>query len=368
MKKTNIKVLGIVLFIITILLSLVWLNKDKSNKDQTVVRIACNLPLTGGLATYGTSIKDGASFAIEEILKKDSSIFFQVDFQDNGGLPKSAVDIFIKQKLQTPDIYVSGVKPQTMSIIDNVEKLNIPHFTWVFDAFVTEKYKNVFRTWVNYKMEPKSYLEYIDNMKPRSIAIAYVDLPHTDEEFNQIILPALKKRGISVNIEKYSIEKSDFRDIALKFKSYSPDLMMINGFKSNLIPLVKNFREYNLFTPNNSLFTFDLLDASEDLSIEMLEGLHVVVPKYETINDKNLNWKREFLKRFGRKPRYTDAYSYDMIQFIYNTIKINGKVDLTHKLINTKFEGITGDFKFDASGDLILQLEVMKFSNGKMVK
>ena len=144
--------------------------------------------------------------------------------------------------------------------------------------------------------------------------------------------------------------------------------MMINGFKSNLIPLVKNFREYNLFTPNNSLFTFDLLDASEDLSIEMLEGLHVVVPKYETINDKNLNWKREFLKRFGRKPRYTDAYSYDMIQSIYNTIKINGKVDLTHKLINTKFEGITGDFKFDASGDLILQLEVMKFSNGKMVK
>jgi len=338
----------------------------KGKKEKGAISLAFNLPLTGELATYGVAIRDGVMFAIESISLKDSITKFNFDFQDNAGTPRNAVNIFLKQKRKTPDVYISGVKPQTMSIIDQVETLNIPHFTWIFDAFVTENYNNVFRTWVNYKMEPIKILEYVDKINAKKIAITYIQLPHTDEEYQDIIIPELEKRNIEYIVEKYNIEKGDFRDIATRFRAHNPDLMIINGFKANLIPLVRNFREYSLFDGTNALFTFDLLDAAEELSADLLEGLKLVVPQFETRED-NLQWKRSFRNRFNREPRYTDAYAYDMVFAIYHAYKkkSNNK-DLINNLLSVNFNGITGDVKFDASGDMIISLDIATFINGRL--
>ena len=338
----------------------------KGKKEKDTISIAFNLPLSGELATYGVAIRDGVLFAIENISKNDSITKFRSDFQDNAGTPRNAVNIFLKQKRRNPDVYVSGVKPQTMSIIDQVETLNIPHFTWIFDAFVTERYQNVFRTWVNYKMESEKILEYVDRVDAKKVAITFVQLPHTEEQYLEIIIPELEKRNIEYVVERYNIEKGDFRDIATRFRAFTPDLMLINGFKANLIPLVRNFREYALFEDGNALFTFDLLDASEELSNELLEGLKLVVPQFETRED-NVQWKNSFRSSFNREPRYTDAYAYDMLFAIYEAYKRSGNTsNIQSNLLSMDFEGITGNVKFDKSGDLIVSLDIATYKNGKL--
>ena len=72
-----------------------------------------------------------------------------LDIQDNTGVPNTAVTLLQKQSVDSPDIYVSGVKPQTMAIFDRVAEKGWPYFVWVLDAFITEKHSNIFRTWVD---------------------------------------------------------------------------------------------------------------------------------------------------------------------------------------------------------------------------
>ena len=353
-----------IMVVVGVIVAIVAVRHQENDRvDETTVRIAFNVPLTGALATYGTSIRDGAILAMEDIHSRDSSVRFVCDFQDNASEPRNAVSVFMKQQNERPHVYVSGIKPQTMSIIDRVEELNIPHFSWIFDAFVTENYKNVFRTWVNYKMEAGKILQYVDELSPKKVAITYVHLPHSEEQYLKIIIPELQKRGIDFIVEKYPIEKNNFRDVAIKFKSYEPDLILINGFGVNFVPLVRHFREQVLFDGKNALFTFDLLDASEELSNELLEGLRLVIPSYE-IQRQHQEWNIRFEQRFRRIPRYTDAYAYDMMCAIYHAAKSKGDRDLIDSLLSVKFDGITGKFIFDPSGDLIVTLGITEYKNG----
>ena len=361
----GIVTVAVVIIAVVYIITLKWHQQNEQSDGKTVIKVAFNVPMTGALATYGASIRDGAILAIEDIQAQDDSICFSCDFQDNTSEPKNAVNIFMKQKNESPDIYVSGIKPQTMSIIDRVDEMSIPHFTWIFDAFVTERHKNAFRTWVNYKMEPLKILQYVDELKPGKIAITYVQLPHAEEEYLEIIIPELQKRGIDFIVEKYPIEKNNFRDIAVKFKSYEPDLILINGFGINFIPLVKHFREQTLFNGKNALFTFDLLDASEELGNELLEGLRQVIPTYE-LQRRHQAWNARFELRFNRSPRYTDAYAYDMMHAIYHAKRSKDNHDLFGNLLSVEFDGITGRFIFDQSGDLIITLVIAEYLDGQL--
>jgi|LSQX01.2.fsa_nt_gb branched-chain amino acid transport system substrate-binding protein len=343
----------------------------RKKDEKNVLKIDANLPLTGSFATYGEAVMDGSLMAIEDF--KDSfNIDLIIDWQDNKSKAKEAVNIFQKQKQNGFDIYISGVKPQTMAIIDQINHIEKPHFVWVFDAFITESSKNIFRSWVNYKYEPPYYLKYIAKMKPKKIAIVYVQLPHTDEEFNDILIPELERKGFEdLFVESYLYDKSDFKDIATKVKKYGPDLIIINGYKANLIQLIKSFREYSLIHNSNTICTYDLLDAAEELSPEFLEGLRIIIPQFETRNNGELiEWKKKFEVMFNRKPRYTDAYAYDMTRSFYLAGKSSFSSDtlsLYHALMDVKFEGITGTFQFDSTGDLILKLDIGFFHNGKLL-
>ena len=368
METTNTFLASLKITILFLLISLFGCQQ----KEETI-RVAFNLPLTGELSTYGVSIRDGARLAFDDLSSKYESdrinINYRVDFQDNGGIARNAGTIFQRQRAQGYDFYVSGVKPQTMAIIDNVSSVGKPHFVWIFDAFVTSNYPNTYRTWVNYKYESIYYLKYIDVVRPEKVAIIYVNLPHTVEQFNDLILPELNERNIeNVLIEQYPIDKNEFRDIAIKLRQFNPDLIIINGFKSNLLRIIPTFREYNLIKAGNTICTFDFLDAAEDLSNELKEGIRFVAPRFETREprEKTSDFRNRFNNRFNRSPRYTDAYAYDLMMVIDN-LSVNSKLmnGTTDDFIqNLSFEGVTGYIEFDETGDIILELDVAYFENG----
>ena len=353
---------------------------DKQIETETTVRIGCNLPLTGNLATYGEAVRDGVNLALDDIKtdNKSKKILLDFDWDDNGSQAKQAVDIMQQQFNigEKPDIYISGVKPQTMSIIDKVSEDKIPHFVWIFDAFVCEKYPNTFRTWVSYKQEPQYYLDYAKQRNAKKVAIVYVKVPHTDEEFNEIVIPGLKKMGIAeknILVDSYSWDRSDFKDIATKVDAFDPELIILNGFKGNLISLVKSLRERKLIENGNTICTYDLLDAAEELDSKLLEGLRVIAPIFDTRpnNDNLKNWKENFKTKYNRNPRYTDAYAYDMAHIIFNAA---GRLNLPatneeweKAILETNTEGITGPLNFEPSGDLAISIERGIYLKGELL-
>src|SRR4051812_11913187 len=95
---------------------------NPSQSSQTV-QIASNMPMSGELAVYGQAFQKGLIFATEELAKNGQKrANMQFDWGDNAGSPQTAVTLLQRQLLQSPTIYTSALKPQTMAITDRVSE------------------------------------------------------------------------------------------------------------------------------------------------------------------------------------------------------------------------------------------------------
>ena len=134
---TNNKKLIILTSLVFLALVCIFFNQKTENGNS--VRISGNIPLTGDLAVYGSYIKDGSEMAYFDLqgnYRNVPNVVF--DWQDNHGNAKDAVSAIMKQSLDNPDIYISGIKPQTAAITDLVTAKNIPHFTWILDQQINK--------------------------------------------------------------------------------------------------------------------------------------------------------------------------------------------------------------------------------------
>jgi len=350
---------------------------SSSNKGgPPSVRVGANLPLTGELASYGQAVMRGARMAVDEFKQSDpSGPALDFDWQDNAGSPQTAVSIVQQQLLRAPAIYTSGLKPQADAISQSINQAGLPHFVWVFDAFINKETHNNFRTWLSFKIEPTVFLSYADSRKPRRVAIAFVQLPNTEEEYYQFVVPGLKKRGLTdrdILVDEYGLGTKDFRGIALKFRAFRPDLIILNGFQLDLVGLIRAFRPLGLVKDGNLIAAYDMLDAAELLKPEESEGIRVAAPVFATRPDltQTVAWRGRFQQRYGRTPLYTDAFAYDMGTIIHDAAKRlklpASSPQWIEALRATNLEGITGPLKFDADNDLQTPLEVGVFRNGKL--
>ncbi|MGH9240287.1 MAG: ABC transporter substrate-binding protein [Vicinamibacterales bacterium] len=348
-----------------------WLRRESSGAgvDAQSVRVAMNLPLTGPFGVYGQSIRDGALLAVSELGENGNNL--RLDIEDNAGATNTAITVFQKQSLEKIDVYVSGVKPQTMAIFDRATAAGFPYFVWVFDAFIVERNPTVFRTWVNYKYEAEKYLQYARARKAKHVAIACVNLPHALEEFNDIVIPQLKKEGIDASIEIFDLDSRQHRDVILKLASGKPDLYILNGFQEDLVAFARALRTLNLFSDGNAIGTYDLLDAAKILGGSELEGFRVVAPEFIVQDTPAFRaWSGRFKQKYGREPLYTDAYSYDMISVIADaTRRLSAPATSSQWLEairRTDAPGVTGRLRFDEGGDLVLALKVGVYRNGAL--
>lgn len=342
-------------------------------EESRPLKVALNLPLSGGLAVYGKSVEEGVRIALDE--EAGIKDLLELDFQDNEGMAKNAVTIANKQLNSSPDIYVSGIKPQQMAIKDILAKVDVPHFEWIFDVNVRPNgEKNNFRTWVNFKDEPQIFIEYAKELHAKKVAIIYVSLPSTDEEYNTLIVPGLKSLGADVYVQPYQMDLTDFAGMVLNVRKYKPDLLIISGFAENLPPMIKRLNEQNLVKNKNIISTYDLIDAIPLVRPEWMEGLRVAAPLFLTRKDEDLNIKsfyERFKTKYGRDPIYTHAYAYDMAKILIEASKVKSKEPTKHLsdiIQGLDLEGITSRLKFNEEGSLPLSIERAVVRSGKVVR
>lgn len=339
-----------------------------ASAEDTPLHIACNLPLTGELATYGAAIQEGAMMAVDE-MKLQGRLSF--DWQDNASTTRQAAEIAARQLGQKPDIYVSGLRPQYMTTHDIVMKSAIPHFPWIFDMHIRPAGERNFRTWVNFKAESPLFLRFAAERKAARVGVIYVQLPHTEEQYAGTIIPGLKAQGAEVLVEPYDMNKMDFRDIAVRMARFKPEALILSGFQANFVGLIKALRQLNLIGANNTAATYDLVDALPLLSPDETEGISISAmrimlrptPRYE-------EWKKRFLARFNREPLYTHVGAYEMVELIAKATEAQknmNSAELTRALQETRVESISGALSFDPEGDVATPIELGVVQNGKLV-
>jgi len=375
-KMDRKRIVGLIAVAVAVLVIVIYAIFGRSQPQPQTIAVGANLPLTGFLAEYGAAVKDGATMAADELATADpAGPRFRFDWQDNASDSKTAITVVQKQMLQPPNVYISGIGPSLVApIMDKVAPQGTPHFVWTFDVVLRKDGKpNSFRTNVSYKIEPAMFVEYAKRRSAKRVAILYLLLPHAVEEFQTVVIPGLKREGVTdVMAEQYAVGKSDFVDLAVKIKEFKPDLLILNGFQMDLVNMVKAFRPQGLITDGNTIATYDMMDTTAILGAAELEGIRAVVPAYiVSPSEKAAAWTKRFVARYGRKPIYTNAFGYDAMTIITDAgRRLNlpaSSTDWQRAIAATNIEGITGPLRFDDGGDLRVPLAIAVLRNGKFV-
>lgn len=356
--------------IATLFFTVIFISCKQHESDQ--IRIACNLPMTGNFSLYGESIRDGILMAAEDL--KDSCSVYNInikyDFQDNTGDSKSAVTIYRKQELSGYDVYVSGITQQTASIIPMQSLSKKPHFIWSYVPLILSAKDNLYRTWVDYPQEAKYFLKYLDNNdKFKRIACVYPNAESAQTLFNELFIPNLSKGIDVVYNESFDTSTSDFKNIILKIKSTNPDVIFINGWDNHLALLIKELDVNNMKKNGNLMFTFDLMDAQNKISSQLMEGLIANLPASEVyVSEKRKIWEERFEKIYNKKPNYTNAYAYDFACIMFNVAKNNRGINKkTLESLGNNIQGVTGMLKISSDGMLLGEYTTCIYQNGKFV-
>jgi len=342
-----------------------------TEKNKDVIRVACNLPMTGNLGMIGEYIDSGIKMAMDELRNSFEAdgveLFFE--YNDNTSQPKDAVSIFNLQKIKGFDIYMTAGTAEAAAILEPVKDSGKPHFIWGFEPFSLKKSDHLFRHWIDMEYEGKCFIKYIENYKPKTISFIYENISSTQAQFGTIVKPYVESQGIKIlNDECYDISTTNFRDIVTKVSAANPDLVIIYGFQSHLVEIIKGLNTSGLKKKGNVLCSFDFLDVQSILEPQLLDGIVTNVPIFLVDNTDRINsWKEKFHSIYGRSPVYTDAYAYDLAYTIYYAAKLgkeNGE-SIEKNLFKVNFDGITGRIRYLESGQLEYNVQPSIYTNGQ---
>lgn len=365
MKRKSIVICVIVAIIAALI---IW--KGVQNDNSSDLRVACNLTITGDFGLYGESVQKGILMALQD--KTESGINVVFDFQDNHSNSKDAVTVFKKQELEGYDIYMSGITQQTAAILPSQSKSGKPHFIWSYAPLVLTENDNLFRTWVDYPQEANYFLEYLSHHPEfKKVACVYPNAESAQALFNELFIPRLPIGTEIVYNESFDVATSNFKDIILKIKTKSPDIIFVNGWDNHLPGLIKEAVLNGLKKDGNLVFTFDLMDAVPKISADLLEGLVANIPDFEVSpSQKYIEWKKRFQNLYGTTPNYTNAYAYDLANIIVSAAskqKEYPEQSLSDILLSTDMDGITGHLHFSQEGMLVGTYITSVYNNSKFV-
>jgi ABC-type branched-subunit amino acid transport system substrate-binding protein len=343
-------------------LMFVMLTSCTSPLDRPV-RIAVNMPVSSAASTFCGYYPAAMSMGIEESAAKNnmSANQFLLDIQDNAGAKEHAIAIAKQQLTSRPDIYVSGTAALSSAVADHVSAANIPHLLVGANSVVSSGHTDRLRVLPHFKMEAPLYVDYAKKKNARRVFIIAKSNTAYNDEFIQLVEPALAKADIDCRRETVTFDNKDYHAVASKAKAYQPDMIMIVGFSVHISPIIGTLREYDLIRNNNVIATMDFVDMLyRDSETASLADVVFVSPSYELNKpDHSVRaWQQRFEKRFGHKPGYLEAYAYDTGCLIVEARKRSGKVTEASLRRLLPCHGVSGQIDIDDDGDLCSRLYV----------
>jgi ABC-type branched-subunit amino acid transport system substrate-binding protein len=181
-----------------------------------------------------------------------------------------------------------------------------------------------------------------------------------------------KKYEITLN-EAFDMGTRDFKNIVAKVKSNKCDVIFVCGFKNHLIQLAKEFNTNGMKKDGNIVFSYDIIDAVNDVDSKVLNGYLANIPTYEIeTTDLKTKWEEKFTAKYGKISNYTNAYAYDFAKVMYEIAKQYAKskestLDFGKYIFEINEEGVTGNIKFATNGELIGYSKTCKYEDGRFI-
>jgi branched-chain amino acid transport system substrate-binding protein len=347
-----------------------------SSKVNSSITFGATFPLTGEVASYGQKAKNGIELALDEINSTGGLLGknVQVDFQDDKNDKKEAVNIVNKfiSIDKYPVIFGSAGSGVSLAICPITQKNKIVQISPISSSALLSAGGGdyFFRTVPADDQQAEILSKEVIGSGIKRVALVY-----TNNSWGKPLSEGFKEKfvasGGEVLIEEGVQENTnDFRTILSKIKQ-------IEGLEAIVSPtypkeggvLVRQIKELGL---SLKLFGGDNWGSPEfrDIAGNSAEGVMYTAPAQRSSATYD-EFAKKYEGKYGEAPDVFVAYSHDAFMAIVKAVQQRNSIEseqIRQGLLGLDFEGVSGQIKFKANGDLDSEAyAVMTIKNGNAV-
>jgi len=335
------------------------------------------LELTGDGAEIGKGAQKGMELAVSEINEEGgiNGRKLKILYEDSASQPGQAVSAL--QKLidaNKPPIVLGAIfSTLTLAMAPVAERNHVVLLSpGSSNPNITNAGDYIFRNYPSDNYEGKISAEYIfGQLGIKSVTILYVNNDY-GVGLRDVFSKRYRELGGSVALEEaYKQGSSDFRTQLVKAQKLKPLLVYVPGYYADVGRLLKQAHELGI----KSRFFGNVGVADPkifDIAGQAAEGLLFTAPVVDLEADvrKGKSFAERFQAKWGQKPGFPEAYSYDAVRIAAIAMEKGGTTadgikEALYKVHD--YSGVTGKTSFDKNGDVIKPFEIKEMRQGKFV-
>ena len=364
-------------------------DSSKSGSGNAVtgdtIKIGANLELSGGVASYGSSINDGAKLAIEEmnanggINGKQLELITVDNKSENAEATTAAIRLAEQEKVVA--MLAPATSGNTVATVQIANQYKVPivtgsgtaeNVTVNEDGSVNEY---AFRTCFIDPFQGTVAANFaIGDIGAKNVAI-FAD---NASDYAKGLAASFKETitaggGTVVAEEAYVAKDMDFRSTLTRIKAANPDFIFIPGYYEEVGLIVKQARELGITVPLMGADGWDSPDLIDLAGADALNNTFITNHySSEDPDAKIQDFVEAFKAEYNNAPNAFHALGYDSIYFIADAIKRAGD-DVTGETIQkqlastTDLSLVTGTFTVDEKHNPVKSATVLEFVDGKQV-
>ena len=337
---------------------------DNSSATGVIVKIGHVAPITGDQGHLGKDNENGAQLAVEDINAEGITIggkkvTFELMKEDDQHDPK-----------QAPIVAQRFVDEQVVGVIGHLNSgTTIPASAIYHTAgipqispsatnpvFTHQGFNTAFRVIANDTAQGAALGKFVaENLKVKKVAIIDDQSAYGKglaDEFEK----AAKANGLEIVAREAGDDKTtDFSAILTKVKAKKPEVIFYGGMDAQAGPLASQMKKLGITA---KLIGGDGFQTPEFIKLagDNADGQYASQPG--TPKDKMpgyAEFDKKYRARFNLEIQNYAAFTYDAVKVMVAAMQ---KADSTDpatylpKLAATDYNGVTGNIKFDANGDL----------------
>jgi len=347
------------------------------------IKIGANLELSGPVASYGSSIGQGAELAVKEINDAGGIDGKKLELVKLDNKSENAESVAQAMKLATQEKVVAMLSPATSGNtiatvqIANEQKVptigaaaTAPNVTINEDGSLNEY---AFRTCFIDPFQGTVAANFaVDELDAKNVAIFADNASDYAKGLAASFKETISEKGGKVVAEEaYVAKDTDFKTTLTRIKASKPDFIFIPGYYEEVGLIVKQARELGIDVPLMGADGWDSPKLVELAGADALNKTYITNHYSAEDPDKKIqDFVAAFKKEYSDKsPDAFNALGYDSVYFLKDAIERAGSTDgeaIKKALADTKdLTLVTGTFSVDENHNPVKTATVLEFVDGK---
>ena len=375
--KKRLRIAGLLLGITMLGSVVAGCGGDQAANDDTI-KVGANFEITGNVANYGTTARDGFNLAIKEANEAGGINGKKITVIEADNKSDPAESANAATKLISDDKVVAIVGPATSGAVQAESQIATENKIPIIAPCATspditvengQVKPYVFRGCFIDPLQSNTMANFAANELKAKTAVIYLD---SSTDYSKSLAEVFKNKfealgGKVVMQEAFVAKDQDFKAALTNIKTANADVIYVPAYYEEVGKIVKQARELGITQPILGVDGWDDTKVVDIAGADALNNTYYVTHYIDTDPDVKA-FVDSFTKEYGHAPGVFAALGYDAGKMLVDAIKRAGSTDpvaIQKALAETKDLQVgTGKLTVDENHNLIKNAFIIEMKDG----